>query len=339
MNKFLSKTVNKVGVMSIVLALLLVASFLLTFFIGANYAITTDDMTTLTVTVDDYHFNEEKSINKIENVCENTFANAGVSPKATYRGTMSSDSELVFVFEYGTNLAQAKKALNDAFATEQAKENSPISAAEIFVTSGSETLRAEIAWTFVWRAVLAAAIFGVLAFVYVSLRYRLYMGIVTAVCALLAPVLSASLILLTRIPFTTASFYAMTMASMVTTVFVLFTFNKLRANLKDEGYADKSAEELVVSSTATKEITVFSVIAGVALILVGAIATTSVRYFALASLTSLIASVAIGLLFAPAFYLLLKKRADKKLAGVTASGYRGAQKSTEKVDEDSKQEN
>ena len=341
MNKLLSKTVNKIGLTSIVIAVLLIASFLLTFFVGANYAITTDDMATLTVTVDDFHFNQDQSIAKIEDVCEDTFASAGVSPKATYRGTMNSDSELVFVFEYGTNLTQVKQALNDALDTEQAQANSPITAAEIFVTNGSETLRAEIAWTFVWRAVLASAIFAVLAFVYVALRYRLHMGIVTAVCALLAPVLSAAIILLTRIPFTTASFYAMAMASMVTTIFALFTFNKLRANLKDESYADKSAENLVVSSIATKEMTVFSVIAGVALILVGAIATASVRYFALASLVSLLVSVTIGLLFAPALYFAFKKCADKKKAGVTASGYHGAQKSAEKVelDEEKNQEN
>ncbi|MBQ8322650.1 MAG: hypothetical protein IJX91_01645 [Clostridia bacterium] len=334
MNKLLTKTVKKVTIMSIVIAVLLIASFLITFFVGANYGIATDDMATLTVTVDDYHFNNEASIVKVESVCETTFASpeVNVEPKITYRGEMSADSELVYAFEYGTDLSKAKTALKKAFETEQAKADSPIVAAEISVSTGSELLKAEIAWGYVWRAVGAAALFAVLAFVYVALRYRLNMGILTAVCALLAPALSAAIILLTRIPFTAASFYAMAISSMIATVFVLFNLNKLRANLKSEEAADKSAEELIVSSTATKEITVFTAIMGVALILVGAIATAAVRYFALASLVSLIVAAFVGLVFAPALYLPMKKRADKKAEGVTASGYQGAKKTSEQED-------
>lgn len=333
MNKLLTKTVKKVTIMSIVIAVLLIASFLLTFFVGANYGITTDDMETLTVTVDDYHFNNETSIAKIESVCESTFTAEKVDPKATYRGEMSADSELIFVFESGTNLTNAKAALKTAFATEQAKADSIINAAEISVSTGSEVLKAEIAWNFVWRAVGAAALFAVLAFIYTAIRFGLNKGILTAVCALLAPALSAAVVLLTRIPFTTACFYAMAISSMITTVFVLLNLNKLRANLKSEEFAQKSAEDQIVESTATRDITVFTAIMGIALILVGAIATSAVRWFALASLVSLIVSAAIGLLFAPALYLPMKKLADKKAASVTASGYQGAKKASDKEEE------
>jgi preprotein translocase subunit SecF len=160
MNKLLTNTVKKVTVMSIVIAVLLIASFLVTFFVGANYGITTDDTATLTVTVDDYHFNNDASITKIETIAESTFKTAKVDPKATYRGEMSADSELVFVFENGTNLTVVKTALKTAFETEQAKADSVINAAEISVSTGSELLKSEIAWNFVWRAVAAAALFA-----------------------------------------------------------------------------------------------------------------------------------------------------------------------------------
>ena len=333
MNKLLTNTVKKVTVMSIVIAVLLIASFLVTFFVGANYGITTDDTATLTVTVDDYHFNDDASITKIETIAESTFKTAKVDPKATYRGEMSADSELVFVFENGTNLTVVKTALKTAFETEQAKADSVINAAEISVSTGSELLKSEIAWNFVWRAVAAAALFAALAFLYTAIRYGLNIGIVTAVSALLAPALSAALILLTRIPFTTSSFYAMAIASMITTVFAVFNFNKLRSALNSEEFKAKSAEDQIVESTAVTEIGTFTAIMGIALILVGAIATSAVRYFALSALVSLIVSAAIGLLFAPSLYLPFKKSADKKAASVTASGYQGAKKASDAEEE------
>ena len=329
MNKLLSKTVKNITVMSIIIATLLIASFLVTFFVGANYGVATDDMATLTVTVDDYHFNNDASIAKIESVCETAFNTAKVDPKATYRGEMSADSELVFVFKSGTNLSAVKEAVKTAFETEQAKENSIIGAAEISVTTGSEMLKAEIAWVFVWRAVAAAALFAALVFAYTAIRFGLNIAVVTAVSALLAPALSAAVILLTRIPFTTSSFYAMAVSSMMTAVFAVFNFNKFRSAQKSEDFQAKSAEEQVVESTAVTEIGTFTAITGIALILVGAIATSAVRYFALGAIVSLIVSVAIGLLFAPALYLPFKKCADKKAASVTASGYQGAKKATE----------
>ena len=243
-------------------------------------------------------------------------------------GRNGVDSELVYYYDYGTNLSAAEKAIDAIFAEKLSADGEW---AGLFITTESDSgiVGRPIAWATVFRAVGAIALFAVLGFAYTSIRYGLSKGILTGASTVIGAITSATLTLLFRLPITVSSFYAIAVSALITTVFVVFNLNKLRANTKSGEYADKSAEETVVASTAVKEILGFAITLGVALVLVGAIATTSTRWFALTAFMGLIAATFVGLIFAPALYLPLKKIADKR--PVRTNKYKGAEKTSTRI--------
>ena len=108
----------------------------------------------------------------------------------------------------------------------------------------------------------------------------------------------------------------------------MMTFNKIRANKKN-GEDGVSAEEVVTNGIAVNEILLLTAFFGIALLVVGIIATAAIRWFAVSALVAVLVSAFMGLMYAPAVYLPVKKAADKKPARPGA--YQGAKKTSKKV--------
>ncbi len=324
MNKLLTKTVKKVTLLSVILAVILALSIVVTAIFGINYAATASDAKTMTVTMSSFYYNDEKSLEKIEDTCEKKMG--GLKARYQQNGYMSGDEcEIVYVFDADvsdTKMEELEKTLQAAFDADMPNAN-------IWVRYHSETVETNIPLSYFMRALGAVGLFTLLAFVYVTVRYRLHMGIVAAACSLLAAIMTAAIVFLTRIPFATSALYVIALASLMTTVMTMFTLNKIRANKKSGEYEGKSDEEFVVASVASKETLVFAAAMGVALVLVGAIAISVVSWFAVTAFVSLLVSTFVAWLFAPAMYLPLKGWADKKSEAKSAS-YVGAKKTSTK---------
>ena len=324
MNKLLTKTVKKVTLLSVILAVILALSIVVTAIFGIHYAATADDSKTMTVTMSSFYYNDEKSLAKIEDTCEKKMG--GLKARYQQNGYMSGDEcEIVYVFD--ADVSDAK--MEELEKTLQAAFDADMPNANIWVRYHSETLETNIPLSYFMRALGAVGLFTLLAFVYVTVRYRLHMGIVAAACSVLAAIMTAAIVFLTRIPFATSALYVIALASLMTTVMTMFTLNKIRANKKSGEYEGKSDEEFVVASVATKETLVFAAAMGVALVLVGAIAISVVSWFAVTAFVSLLVSTFVAWLFAPAMYLPLKGWADKK-SEAKAAGYVGAKKTSTK---------
>ena len=310
MNKLLTKTVKKVTLLSVILAVILALSIVVTAIFGINYAATASDSKTMTVTMSSFYYNDEKSLEKIESTCEKEMG--GLKARYQQNGYMSGDEcEIVYVFDADVSdakMEELEKNLQAAFDADMPNAN-------IWVRYHSETLETNIPLSYFMRALGAVGLFTLLAFVYVTVRYRLHMGIVAATCSLLAAIMTAAIVFLTRIPFAPSALYLIALASLMSVVMTMFTLNKIRANKKSGEFEGKSDEEFVVASVATKETLVFACAMGVALVLVGAIAISVVSWFAVTAFVSLLVSTFIGWLFAPAMYLPLKGRADKRYVG------------------------
>ena len=321
MNKTITKTVKNIPLLSAILAILLAAAIVVVGLFGVNYAPTLKNCNALTVTVNTKAF--EDKLEQIEDKCEAAFENAGVDYSLVKYSQMSGDDcEIVYEFDESVNLTAVKAELAQTFATitsEQGEWNGSF----ISVSQTSEVLLTQLPTAYAVRAAVAVAVFSVLAFVYEALRYRLFMGIVAAVCSALGSLMATALVLLVRIPVSNSLLYISVLAAPVAVVLALFTFNKMRA-------AMQANQEFAVEETiACKEITAVAVLGGVALVLLGAIATTAVRWFAVAALVALIVAVFVGGLFAPAMCIPMKKAEDKRNQGKTKSGYVGAEKQTE----------
>ena len=318
MNKLLTKTVKKWKLLSIILGAVLALSLALTLIFGVNHAASLSDNASLTVTVNRNAYNSK--IEQIEEICESEFEENGLKVRMVKYGEMSGDDcEIVYVFDKDADLSKAKADLTATFAAKTAGE---WNGSFISVSVSLEETLVTISTAQIVRTVIAVVVFSALAFAYVALRYRLNMGALTAICSFVSSALTAAIVLLVRIPVTSSLLYAVALSAPVTAALVMLTLNKLRATMGSELPKD----EWIVSSVATKEILAIAATGGVALVLIGAIATPVVRWFALLSLIAFAASVFLALIYAPALYLPLQERADKKAAEISKTGYVGAKK-------------
>ncbi|MBE5751562.1 MAG: hypothetical protein E7357_04040 [Clostridiales bacterium] len=324
MNKLLTKTVKKVNLMTVIMGVVLALAIVITAIFGINYAASADSGKTMTVSVNGYFYNENKE--EIETVCEDLFEKADVKVSYKQHGEMNGDeSEIMYVFDASTTdkeMDALETALETAFAA-KATADEDWGGAFITVSAHEENLLVNIPLSYFLRALGGVALFTGLAFVYVSIRRKLHMGVLTAACAFAAFVMSAAVICLARIPFTTSSLYVIALAPMVATVICLFMQNKLATTLKSSENADDM--QAVINSAATKEALAIVAVGGVALVIVGAVATVSTTWFAVTAFVGLLVSAFVGWLFAPAAYLPIKAIADKCAA--KNSGYVGAKKS------------
>jgi len=322
MSKMMTKTVKCVALFSVIMAILLALSIVITAVSGVNYADTLKDCNALTVTVNSKAF--EDKIDKIEEKCEAAFDAANLDYNLVKYGKMAGDDcEIVYEFDKDVDLTDVKASLSKTFADITSAEGE-WNGSFISVSSANEVALTKIPTAYVVRTVIAVAVFAVLAFVYVALRYRLNMGILTAICSVLGSVMATAVVLLVRIPLTNSFLYIAALAAPVTAVLVLLTLNKIRAAMKNDG--EVSAQDLIASSVATTELSAIAIVGGAALVLLGAIATAGVRWFAIAALVAFVVVMFIGALFAPAAYLPMKKAEDKRNASKSKSGYVGAEK-------------
>ncbi len=317
MSKILNKTVKKWTLTSVILGVVLAVAIVVCALFGFNKYVTLKDSKTLTVSMNQYAY-----LTKLDDVkadCENAFGDA--KAKFSIAGEMSGDeSEIVYVFDEDVDVASIKTALETTFATKTA-EGGAWAGSFINVSASAEKANTVLAKHYALRTAIAGVVFTVLAFAYVSIRYGLNKGIVTAVCTALGMLMTASVIVLTRVSVTASVAYVITLAGILTAVMTLLTMNKLRSAEKENADTD------IVSCIAVKEVLSTAIVLGVAVLLVGIFGKTAGIWFAVSALIGVAVSTAISLLYAPALYLPLKSASDAK----PKSEYVGAKKTSTKV--------
>ncbi len=314
MNKFLNKAVKKSGLISIVVAAILAAAVIVAVICGVtgngvfNSSKLLKDCQTITVTVDQTTY--ATKLDEVEEICEDAFD--GLKISYTLKGEMSgADNELVYVFDKDEDLSEEKKALEDAFDVLVKGE---WNGSFITVSANAEATKAVLAKNYVLRGVLAGVAMMAAVFAYICLRYRFGLGLLALRCMLVGTVLSAMLIALFRIPVTASVSYVFAVAALLSALTTVFVLNKFRA--------DKDTEDF-----ANEDVLVFTALGGAALVIVGAVATGGVRWFALAALIALVVAAFIGLIYAPARCLEWKAVADSK---PVKGAYVGAKKTSAK---------
>ena len=323
MNKLLTKTVNKVNLLSVILAVIFTVAVVVTALLGINYASNLKDSASLTVTVNYSYFNDEDKLSAIEGICEKELDKLDINYRLE-SAMAGDDCEIVYYFDANVYTDDAEKALEAVF-NEKTKEGGEWDGAFITVASNTEKSLTYIPTSYFVRTAIAVAVISVLSFAYLAIRQNVISGIVAGVNGLLGGVMTASIVLLSRIPFTSSSLSVIACASLLTTVISVLSLSKYKRELKKEDKSITTAEE-VVSASATKESVALAIVLGISLVLTGAIATTAVRWFSLTALIAVDVSLFIGLVFTAASYLPLRKAKDEKLATRTKYGYVGAKK-------------
>lgn len=278
----LTKTVGKWKLWTVVSAIIVAAGIIVAAIFGFNADYTASDVKTMTVKLDSYVSVSDVKTEKVKDICESALEKAGLKDAYTMDGETSGGGELA--------------------------------GAILYVTANSERAAATLAAGYLWRAALAGAVVLLAEFIYIAVRYKLNMGAAAAISSLTGTLLTVALVALVRLPVTASLAYAGAFALLYTTVTSMLALNKMRENFKTDEYKEKSADEAIVSSLPVKTILAFAAVSAVALVLVGAIAVASVRWFAIAALIGVLAGTFASLIFMPAIYLPLKKLSDKRAA-------------------------
>ncbi len=295
MSKIFSNTVKKTTLWAVVSAILLAAAIVVCALFGFNKSLVMKDSKTLTVSLNAYVYNTQ--LEEVKGDLEKK-----LDADYIMEGAMTGDvSEIVFVFDKDADVAAYKATVESYLADKVANAGGGWTTAKYSVSVSTEKAAAVLAKGYVVRAAIAGAVLAVLAFVYVSLRYQLKSGIIVGVSAILSMLLTAGLVVLTRIYVTTSAAYAITFAGLLTTALTLLSLNNLRAKEQTELNA-----ELVAQSLAVKEVLYTALVLVVGALVVGILGGTAAIWFAVAAILAVLVSVFYALIFAPAMYVSLK---------------------------------
>ncbi len=322
-NKFFSKTVKKSTLWAVVTAILIAAAIVICAVFGLNKDATLQDKKTLTLSVDKYSYDKHSAL--IIEEAEKQFG--ALDAKYIVKGDMSGDvSEIIFVFAKDAKIDSVKTAVAARFS-DITKDGATgkLAGADISVSAATEKTAAILAKGFVLRGVIAGVVFAVLAFGYIALRNKnIADGLWVGGSAAIAMVLTAALVILTRVPVTTSVASVIAVAGLLTAAVVTLTLARV-SSAKKEGATEESA---LLSVIPVKEnIFLFGGLC-IAVWAAGAVGGTTGIWFALSATLALLAAAFVTLLAAPAAYLSLKK-----IEGALSvkKGYVGAKKSSTKV--------
>ena len=304
----LMKTVGKFKLWTILGVLVIAAGILIGAVFGFHADPTLSNVKTINVKLEAY--DNEARTEAVRNICESELDKAGLKDTYTFKGEVSGlGNEVVYVFSENT-LTAIQNSLDAAAEA----DGNVLKGAFFYVSLHEEKVETVLASGYLWRGALAAAVILVIEFVYIAVRYKLNMGATAAATSLLSVLLTLAIVALARIPVTASVIYVAAFAMLYSAFLCMLSFNRMRENFKTDEYKGMPADQAIASSVPAKVILLFAVVSAAALVLVGAVAVASVRWFALAALTALASGTYASLLFMPAMYLPLKKISDKKEA-------------------------
>ena len=328
MNKnFTVKTSAKWLVWSILTVVIFLVGAIVTAFSGLHNVQETRIGTTLTVSVPMAEtFYEDEQAN-IESACEQAFANAGLKTIDSYTGEIGTMShEIVYVFESGANVSAVTSALETAFETYETKYGCVITTAV-----NEQQILAYLPGgivAFALRDALAAVVFAVVAFAYVSLRFKLWNGILAVVAMAASAMITFGLTAVTFIPSTGSTVYSIYFAMLIAAVLSVIFSGANRKAEKDG--ADLTTPETladVIPVCETMKLGVAMLAMSVVVLVIGLIAATNFAWFALNMIFATIASAFSAVILVPSLFLVIRKIFAKKEAEMARYDYKKGKKS------------
>lgn len=187
----------------------------------------------------------EYTQSEVQNYCESAFSAQGLSNYTV--ATYEDEGYLQYSFSYSTDsgkLDAAVDAINSSLASGVGNEYSLNKAAYHYYKSLVNNPS-----VYIWSAVAAAIAIGVEA-VYIAIRYRIDMGVVSILSNVHSLLLFAAILAITRIPFGSYVATIAMLCLLVSMITVLLFFAKVRSNFKDEDMSKLSAEERITGAAA-----------------------------------------------------------------------------------------
>lgn len=336
---FTAKTSPKWILWTVITAVIALIGVVVMAIFGVNNAANTQSCQKLVVNVQMAKTFYEEERDDIEDICKQAIADAGLTAiTVSYDDISTSEHELVYSFSLDADLTALKDALQaelrEAYPDQDFATTMSYKQAVLENLPGGYT-------AFLVRNTLAGAVMAVLAFIYVSLRYKLWNGITTFASAVATAAITCGLTIATRVVLTSSVMYAVLFAELVSIALsVLFAAKAEEAEKKNGALTDAEAlSEAVPVCDAAKlcgAIAVAVAVVGV----VGIFFATNFAWFALVAAFGLLAAAYSALLLAPSVFLVLRKPFAKAAAEKARYDYKKGVKKAKKEEasEETKEE-
>ena len=179
---------------------------------------------------------------------------------------------------------------------------------------------------YIWRTAIGVGAVLVLLFVYISVRFKVGMGLTALLAGLHDVLLTLAIVALLRIPAGIGLAGVAVFSLMMSALLNLFVFGKMRRVFRAEETKTLPAREAVaysVSESRKGALTIAVLAAAVCVVLgvVGVIIGFDLTSFMLSALMAVIASTYSSLLFAPAIYAGIKEKSDAAQAKKSKYNY------------------
>jgi preprotein translocase subunit SecF len=312
-----------------VLVAILAAGIILCSVLGFNNSIR--NVKTVAVDVDYFTYYEKGA--QVKDICNEEFSAAGLEVKDEQFAEKGGVSgfELVYVFDEDTSeetLRVVKQNIDNRLTEKLVVDGVEQPAIDedkmVTVTTQDIQVVGTTAKDYVGRGLIALLIFAVVSLLYVWLRYKLFAALYVLGSNLLTMGLTTAIIALTRIPVMPSVAAAIAMSVLFSAVTSLMFFNKLRATQNEGNVADNTAD-VVASSIAWKETTVFAALMTFALLVMICVGRTAIAWFSLSAMIGVHVAAFISLTYLPVMFVPAKKLADK-IAANKSTSYKGAKK-------------
>ncbi len=339
---FTAKTSQKWLLWSIIAALIALIGVIVMLFAGVNNAPSTQSGKLLVVNVTMSSTDYEEKKDDIVDICEQAIADAGLktiqNPIYAEAASESTSHTIEFKFDTNTDLTAVKDALNVKFNAADSEYKSNFISVMALTQAVQENLPGGYV-SFLVKNMLAGVVIAVLAFAYVSLRYKLWNGIVTFVTAAASAAITIGLIIATRVVITTSVMYAV-LFSMVVSVLCSVLFAAKNQKAEKDG-ADLTNADALSETVPVCEMVKIGAVLGVAIVamaVVGLILAPNFAWFALINFFALVAAAYGALLLGPALFLVVRGQFAKIAANKARYDYKKGKKEkkaeeTEKVAE------
>lgn len=283
--------------------------------------------TTLTVSVPMAEtFYEDEQAN-IEATCEKAFADAGLKTIDSYTGEIGTMShEIVYVFESGANVSAVTSALETAFESYETKYG-----CDITTVVNQQQILAYLpggSVVFALRDAIAAVVFAAVAFAYVSLRFKLWNGILAVVAMAASAMITIGLTAVTFIPFTGSTVYTVYLAMLIAAVLsVIFSAANRKAEKDGADLTTPETLAEVIPVCETVKLGVAMLAMSVIVLVIGLIAATNFAWFALGMIFATVAAAFSAVILVPSLFIVIRKIFAKKEEEMARYDYKKGKKS------------
>ncbi len=315
MNKF--KPWKLLPIWLAISAVVIVAGIILMALLGFNTAAEMPENTQLEVKYNISVIIDEAAQDRLEGYCEDVFGTNGLTvcdmQEAT--GTAGTADTGAFNFYFTSDISAEKQAkviseLESKIAADDTLSGDYV---EIHLTWHTEELVSKA--DYVWRGAIAVGI--VVALVYLGIRFGVGSALTGLVLSVHDALFTVALLAIVRIPVYAAApvFYAAAAAFLSLALWLVHCM-KLRS-LKKESETPLDAETSVATSykSAWKWIAAIAGTVAFVVIVIGSIASTSVRAMVLPLLIAVAAAAYSSLLVGPALHVHVKRAFDKLSRG------------------------